>query len=153
MRGRDKADLVLGLVSRENGIDYAIKRKTDRARPLAFAQGPCRAGIEAESESEGAAHAAGKDPAEERAACTAKDWAVTMTIQEQLPAVIAKISRMLAIKPEYFVTHPSELRVVRALSDSELRDITRQNGWRYVRRVGGRQIEFYYDAGVRYQPL
>jgi len=76
-----------------------------------------------------------------------------MTIQEQLPAVIAKIARMLAIKPEYFVTHPSELRVVRALSDSELRDITRQNGWRVVRRVGGRQIEFYNDAGVRYQPL
>ena len=76
-----------------------------------------------------------------------------MTIQEQLPAVIAKISRMLAIKPEYFVTHPSELRVVRALSDSELRDIARQNGWRFVRRVGGRQIEFYNDAGVMYRPL
>jgi hypothetical protein len=76
-----------------------------------------------------------------------------MRIQEQLPAVIAKISRMLAIKPEYFVTHPSELRVVRALSDSELRDITRQRGWRYVRRVGGRQIEFYNDAGVLYRPL
>ena len=76
-----------------------------------------------------------------------------MTIQEQLPAVIAKIARMLASKPEYFVTHPSELRIVRALSDSELRDITRQNGWRVVRRVGGRQIEFYNDAGVRYQPL
>ena len=76
-----------------------------------------------------------------------------MAIQDQLPAVIAKISRMLAIKPEYFVTHPSELRVVRALSDSELRDITRQNGWRVVRRVGGRQIEFYNDAGVLYRPL
>jgi hypothetical protein len=76
-----------------------------------------------------------------------------MTIQEQLPAVIAKITRMLAVKPEYFVTHPSELRVVRALSDSELRDITRHHGWRYVRRVGGRQIEFYNDAGVRYQPM
>ena len=76
-----------------------------------------------------------------------------MTIQEQLPAVIAKIARMLAIKPEYFVTHPSELRIVRALSDAELRDITQQNGWRVVRRVGGRQIEFYNDAGVRYQPM
>ena len=76
-----------------------------------------------------------------------------MSIQEQLPAVITKIARMLAIKPEYFVTHPAELRVVRALSDSELRDITRQHGWRVVRRVGGRQIEFYNDAGVRYQPL
>jgi uncharacterized protein (DUF2336 family) len=76
-----------------------------------------------------------------------------MASQEQLPAVIAKIARMLAIKPEYFVTHPSELRVVRALSDSDLRDITRQHGWRVVRRVGGRQIEFYNDAGVLYKPL
>jgi hypothetical protein len=74
-------------------------------------------------------------------------------MHEQLPAVIAKISRMLALKPEYSVTHPSELRIVRALSDSELRDITRQHGWRFVRRVGGSQIEFYNDAGVSYRPL
>jgi hypothetical protein len=76
-----------------------------------------------------------------------------MTAQEQLPAVIAKISRMLAVKPEYFVTHPAELRVVRALSDAHLRDIVRQNGWRFVRRVGGRQFEFYNDAGVSFRPL
>lgn len=76
-----------------------------------------------------------------------------MTAREQLPAVIAKIARMLAVKPEYFVTHPSELRVVRALSDGELRDISRQHGWRFVRRVGGRQIEFYNDAGVSFRPL
>jgi hypothetical protein len=74
-------------------------------------------------------------------------------MHEQLPAVIAKISRMLAVKPEYSVTHPSELRIVRALSDSELQDITRQHGWRFVRRVGGRQIEFYNDAGVLFRPL
>ncbi len=74
-------------------------------------------------------------------------------MDEQLPAVIAKISRMLALKPEYTVTHPSELRVVRTLSDSELREITRQNGWRVVRRVGGRQIEFYNDASVSFRPL
>jgi hypothetical protein len=76
-----------------------------------------------------------------------------MTTQEQLPAVIEKISRMLAVKPEYFVTHPSELRVVRSLSDADLRDITRQHGWRVVRRVGGRQVEFYNDAGVLFRPL
>jgi hypothetical protein len=76
-----------------------------------------------------------------------------MTAQEQLPAVVAKIARMLAIKPEYFVTHPSELRVVRALSPVQLNDVARQNGWRVVRRVGGRQIEFYNDAGVSFQPL
>lgn len=71
----------------------------------------------------------------------------------QLPAVIEKIRRMLAVKPEYFVSHPSELKVVQALSDSELRDLAHEHGWRFVRRVGGRQIEFYNDAGVRYQPL
>ena len=74
-------------------------------------------------------------------------------MHDQLPAVIAKISRMLAVKPEYFVTHPSELGVVRALSDEKLRDVARQNGWRVVRRVGGRQIEFYNDAGVNFRPL
>ena len=74
-------------------------------------------------------------------------------MSDQLPAVIAKIARMLAVKPECFVTHPSELRVVRALSDEELRDMARQHGWRVVRRVGGRQIEFYNDAGVSFRPL
>jgi hypothetical protein len=74
-------------------------------------------------------------------------------VHEQLPAVIAKISRMLAMKPEYFVTHPSELAVVRALSNEELRDVAWQNGWRVVSRVGGRQIEFYNDASVSFRPL
>jgi hypothetical protein len=76
-----------------------------------------------------------------------------MTAREQLPAVIAKIARMLAIKPEYFVTHPAELQVVRALSGDELREVARQNGWRVVRRIGGRQIEFYNDAAVNFRPL
>jgi hypothetical protein len=76
-----------------------------------------------------------------------------MKSREQLPAVVAKIARMLAIKPEYFVTHPSELRVVRALSPGQLNDVALQNGWRVVRRVGGRQIEFYNDAGVSFKPL
>jgi len=76
-----------------------------------------------------------------------------MTAQEQLPAVIEKITRMLAVKPEYFVTHPSELRVVRALSPWDLADLARQHGWRVVRRVGGRQIEFYKDAKVSFQPM
>jgi hypothetical protein len=74
-------------------------------------------------------------------------------MHEQLPAVITKITRMLAIKPEYFVTHPSELRVVRALSEDDLRQVARENGWRVVRRVGGRRIEFYNDAGVSFKPL
>ena len=72
---------------------------------------------------------------------------------DQLPAVIAKIVRVLAGKPVCFVTHPSELRVLHALSDEQLRDVTRENGWRVVRRVGGRQIEFYNDATVSFRPL
>jgi hypothetical protein len=74
-------------------------------------------------------------------------------IHEQLPAVITKIARMLAVKPEYFVTHPSELKIVQALSESELRDLSQKQGWRFVRRVGGRQVEFYNDASVAYRPL
>ena len=76
-----------------------------------------------------------------------------MTAREQLPAVIDKIARALAVKPEYFVTHPSELHVVHGLADSELREIARQRGWRVVRRLGGRQIEFYNDATARFRPL
>jgi hypothetical protein len=71
----------------------------------------------------------------------------------QLAAVIAKVAQMLAIKPEYFVTHPSELAVVRALSAEDLREVARQHGWRVVRRVGGRRIEFYNDATVNFRPL
>jgi hypothetical protein len=74
-------------------------------------------------------------------------------VHEQLPAVIAKIGKTLAIKPSYFVTHPSELKIVQSLSDPELRDLVREHGWRFVRRVGGHQIEFYNDAGVAYRPL
>jgi hypothetical protein len=74
-------------------------------------------------------------------------------IHEQLPAVITKIARMLAVQPEYFVTHPAELKIVQALSDSELWDLARKRGWRFVRRVGGRRVEFYNDAGVGYRPM
>jgi len=74
-------------------------------------------------------------------------------MDDRLPAVIAKIAQMLAVKPEYSVTHPSELAVVRALSNEELRDMARERGWRVVRRVGGRQIEFYNDSGVNFRPL
>ena len=74
-------------------------------------------------------------------------------IHDQLPAVITKIARMLAVKPEYFVTHPAELKIVQGLSDSELRDLALEQGWRFVRRVGGKRIEFYNDASAVYRPL
>lgn len=74
-------------------------------------------------------------------------------MDSELPALAAKIERVLAEKPEYFVTHPSELRVVRALKPDELDDFALGRGWRVVRRVGGRQIEFYKDAAVHFKPL
>jgi hypothetical protein len=69
--------------------------------------------------------------------------------QPQLAGMAGKIVRMLAVKPEYFVTQPAELKVLRGLSESELDEFARQHGWRTVRRIGGRQIEFYNDASVR----
>jgi hypothetical protein len=70
-------------------------------------------------------------------------------MHKDLPALAAKIERALATKPEHFVTQPAELRVLHALSDAELRDFARKRGWGIVRRVGGQQIEFYNDAGLR----
>jgi hypothetical protein len=67
----------------------------------------------------------------------------------QLAAVQAKIGRVLATKPEYFVTHPAELHELKSMSDHTLREFAQKNGWRAVRRVGGHQIEFYNEAGAR----
>jgi hypothetical protein len=60
-----------------------------------------------------------------------------------------KIAVRLAVAPEIFIMHPAELRILRSISDQELRAFAAENGWRVVRRLGGRQIEFYNDAGVR----
>ncbi|MBA2436202.1 MAG: hypothetical protein M3480_03860 [Verrucomicrobiota bacterium] len=59
------------------------------------------------------------------------------------------IAQRLAIRPEHFITHPSELKLFRAVNDGELRRFAEAHGWRVVRRVGGRQIEFYNDAKMR----
>lgn len=67
---------------------------------------------------------------------------------EGLSALAAKISGQLAAKSEVFLTHPAELRVLSLISDSDLRQFAAQHGWRVIRRVGGRQIEFYNDAGT-----
>ena len=72
-------------------------------------------------------------------------------MREALSALKAKISARLAAKSEAFIQHPAELRVLSSVADSELREFAAQNGWRIVRRVGGRQIEFYNDAGAQRQ--
>jgi hypothetical protein len=69
----------------------------------------------------------------------------------RLNAVQSKIAGVLAVKPQCFITHPSELSSLKTLKPDELREFAERNGWRSVRRVGGRQIEFYNDATVQAQ--
>lgn len=68
---------------------------------------------------------------------------------EHLPALAAKITAALSNRPEYFVTQPAELRILQGMSEADIRNFAASHGWRVVRRLGGRQIEFYYDASVR----
>jgi hypothetical protein len=35
------------------------------------------------------------------------------------------------------------------MSEDEIREFAKSRGWRAIRRLGGRQIEFYNDASVR----
>jgi hypothetical protein len=70
-------------------------------------------------------------------------------MQNDLPALTAKIGQRLSISSEYVVTQPAELRVLRDMPDDELREFARSHGWRIIRRLGGQQIEFYNDASVR----
>jgi len=67
----------------------------------------------------------------------------------RLKAVQSKIAGILAVKPQCFITHPAELFSLKTMKLDELREFAERNGWRAVRRVGGRQIEFYNDATVR----
>ena len=70
-------------------------------------------------------------------------------MHSDLPALAAKIGQRLSIISEYVVTQSAELRVLRAMSEDELREFATNHGWRLIRRLGGRQIEFYNDASVR----
>jgi hypothetical protein len=66
-----------------------------------------------------------------------------MAMHEHLPALATKIGKILAIKPEYLVTQLAELRILREMSEEEVREFANSHGWRVIRRLGGRQIEFY----------
>ncbi len=70
-------------------------------------------------------------------------------ISEDLAALEAKISATLALRPECFVTQPRELRIVQRMTANELQDFAQENGWRVIRRVGGRQFQFYNDTYAR----
>ena len=66
-----------------------------------------------------------------------------------LLAVENKIARVLSTRPECFITHPAELAALKSISPEEIEDFALDHGWRVVSRLGGRQIEFYNDAGAR----
>jgi hypothetical protein len=68
--------------------------------------------------------------------------------KEGLPALTAKISAALETRPEVFITHPVELKILKSMTKEELDDYTVEHGWRIVRRIGCRQIEFYKDVGA-----
>ena len=67
-------------------------------------------------------------------------------MHEHLPALAVKIAKMLSIKPEYVVTQPAELRILGEMSEADVREFAKSHGWRVIRRLGGRQIEFYNDS-------
>jgi hypothetical protein len=66
-----------------------------------------------------------------------------------ITALEKKIAAVLRLRPECFVTHPTELGVLKQMSAVELERFALERGWRVVSRLGGRQIEFYSDAGAR----
>ncbi len=52
----------------------------------------------------------------------------------------------LSIKSEYVVTQPAEVRILGEMSEAGVREFAKSHGWGVIRRLGGRQIEFYTDA-------
>jgi len=66
-----------------------------------------------------------------------------------LSGLAAKVTKELSRESEYVVTQPAELRVLRGMSDAEVSEFATSHGWRAIRRLGGRQIEFYNDASLR----
>jgi hypothetical protein len=70
-------------------------------------------------------------------------------MHSDLPALATKVATVLSRGSEYVVTQPAELRVLREMSEPEIAEFAKSHGWRVIRRLGGRQIEFYNDASVR----
>ncbi len=68
---------------------------------------------------------------------------MTESILNNLAALRTKIASVLEMRPQCFITHPAELYSLKAMTSDELRAFAEKDGWRAVRRVGGRQIEFY----------
>ena len=68
---------------------------------------------------------------------------------DDLSAVEAKITATLRRRPECFIVHPTETRLLGGLEIDELKKFANERGWRVVRRLGGRQFQFYNDTYER----
>jgi hypothetical protein len=51
-----------------------------------------------------------------------------MAMQEHTPALATKIAKILSIKPEYLVTQPAELRILREMPEEEVREFAKSHG-------------------------
>jgi hypothetical protein len=122
--------------------------KTKRTRSITRSKGGTGFGNKVKPETK---RAAGHCRAE-RSASIRPPLAQLLMIEsriDNLGALQAKIASVLATRPQCFITHPAELSSLKTMTPDELRAFAEKNGWRSVRRVGGRQIEFYNDATVR----
>lgn len=68
---------------------------------------------------------------------------------DDVSAMESKIAAELSRRPECFITHPSEVRILQQMDEGELKQFAHRNGWRVVRRLGGRQLQFYNDTNER----
>ena len=68
---------------------------------------------------------------------------------DDLSAMQSKIAGELSRRPECFIAHPSEVRILQRMDIGELTQFANRNGWRVVRRLGGRQYQFYNDTNER----
>jgi hypothetical protein len=75
-----------------------------------------------------------------------------VNISPELQAIADSVSDALAQKPEHFVKHPAEIKVLQELSDDELRDFAHDRGWSVIKRLGGMQIQFYNDNDEQRRP-
>lgn len=71
---------------------------------------------------------------------------MTAPTSNNLVALQTKIAGVLANQPQCFITHPAELYFLKTLTAEELLAFAEKHGWRSVRRIGGRQIEFYNNV-------
>ena len=68
---------------------------------------------------------------------------------DALAGLERKIAADLSRRPECFITQPVEVRVLQHIPLNDLQEFAHRNGWRVVRRLGGRQFQFYNDTTER----